>query len=124
MVEKGVNYKPKPVGNGRTPSPPQGYFKPAPAEIRYGNLRFLITDRPTDFTMVQFIEVSHSLVTHSSHEVTQAPGLFTRFFSQELKKHQANDVVRVCEPSYKTDLLEKEKITVHVSALLELFSLC
>lgn len=32
-------------------------YKPAPAEIHYGNMRFLITDRPTDFTINQFIEV-------------------------------------------------------------------
>ena len=31
---------------------------------------------------------------------------------QELKRHNAQAVVRVCEPSYKTDLLEKEGITV------------
>ncbi|KAF0291129.1 Protein tyrosine phosphatase type IVA 1 [Amphibalanus amphitrite] len=30
----------------------------------------------------------------------------------ELKRHNAQAVVRVCEPSYKTDLLEKEGITV------------
>ena len=31
---------------------------------------------------------------------------------QELKRHNAQSVVRVCEPSYKTDLLEKEGIAV------------
>lgn len=41
----------------RTPSPPS-YYKPAPAEIQYGNMRFLITDRPTDYTIAQYLEVS------------------------------------------------------------------
>jgi len=54
------------------PSPT--YYKPAPSEIQYGKLRFLITDRPSDHTITQFIE--------------------------ELEKHRARAVVRVCEPSY------------------------
>lgn len=61
-------------------------YKPAPAEIQYGNLRFLITDRPTDFTINQFIE--------------------------ELRKHEAKDVVRVCEPTYRTDVLKAQGISV------------
>jgi protein tyrosine phosphatase type 4A len=62
------------------------YYKPAPAEIRYGNMRFLITDRPTDYTINQFIE--------------------------ELKKHNCREVVRVCEPTYQTGPLEKANIDV------------
>ncbi|MFH4975487.1 hypothetical protein AB6A40_002196 [Gnathostoma spinigerum] len=50
------------------------YFKPAPSEIQYGRMRFLITDRPTDSTIKNFIE--------------------------ELSKHNARAVVRVCEPTY------------------------
>lgn len=30
--------------------------KPAPSEINYGKMRFLITDRPTDYTIVQYID--------------------------------------------------------------------
>lgn len=60
--------------------------RPAPSEIEYKNMRFLIMDRPTDANMTVFIE--------------------------ELKKHNAKDVVRVCEPTYKTDLLQKEGIRV------------
>lgn len=73
-------------GTPRTPSPPSNFYKPAPAEIAFGRMRFLITDRPTDFTINQFIE--------------------------ELRKHNVKDVVRVCEPSYRTEPLEKVGISV------------
>lgn len=49
-------------------------------------MRFLITDRPTDQTIANFIE--------------------------ELKKHNVKDVVRVCEPTYKLEELHKEGIDV------------
>ncbi|OZC06523.1 hypothetical protein X798_06491 [Onchocerca flexuosa] len=52
------------------------YFKPAPSEIQYGKMRFLITDRPSDLTINTYIE--------------------------ELEKHNARAVVRVCEPTYAT----------------------
>ncbi|EYC45096.1 hypothetical protein Y032_0439g1501 [Ancylostoma ceylanicum] len=32
------------------------YFKPAPSEILYGRMRFLITDRPSDSSIHAFIE--------------------------------------------------------------------
>lgn len=60
--------------------------KPEPAEIAFKNMRFLITDRPTDASMDRFIE--------------------------ELRKHNAKEVVRVCEPTYDTTRLEKEGIHV------------
>jgi len=44
-------------------------------------------DRPTDATLPTFIK--------------------------ELKKRKVKDVVRVCEPTYKTDLLAKENVEVH-----------
>jgi len=37
---------------------------------------------------------------------------------QELKKRGAKDVVRVCEPTYKTDKLDLEGISVTVSSPL------
>lgn len=61
-------------------------IRPAPSEIEYKGMRFLITDRPTEATLAAYVE--------------------------ELKRHNAGAVVRVCEPTYKTDLLEKEKISV------------
>ena len=32
--------------------------KPEPAEILFGQMRFLITDRPSDSTMDKYVEVS------------------------------------------------------------------
>lgn len=34
------------------------------------------------------------------------------YLSQELNKHGVQDVVRVCEPTYKTDELKKAGISV------------
>jgi len=61
-------------------------IRPAPSEIEYKSMRFLITDRPTEATLPSYVE--------------------------ELKRHNAAAVVRVCEPTYKTDLLEQEGIAV------------
>lgn len=58
--------------------------KPEPAEIEYKNMRFLITECPKDATLDRFIE--------------------------ELKKHNAKDVVRVCDPTYKSERLKQEGI--------------
>ncbi|KRX92927.1 Protein tyrosine phosphatase type IVA 3 [Trichinella pseudospiralis] len=71
--------------NHRT-TPPNNYYKPAPAEISYGHMRFLITDRPSDATMGQFLE--------------------------ELKRHQVHIVVRVCEPTYSVEELKQHGIEV------------
>lgn len=60
--------------------------KPDPAEITYKNMRFLITDRPNDANIDRYIG--------------------------ELKKHNAQDVVRVCESSYSTAKLQQEGIRV------------
>lgn len=64
----------------------QKIIRPAPSEISYKEMRFLITDRPTDQTIPNFIE--------------------------ELKKHGVKDVVRVCEPTYKVEEMRKEGIEV------------
>lgn len=61
-------------------------IRPAPAEIAYKNMKFLITDRPTDSTIQNYI--------------------------MELKRHNCLDVVRVCEPTYKVSELESEGIRV------------
>lgn len=64
----------------------QKLMRPGPSEIVYKNMKFLIMDRPTDATIPTFIE--------------------------ELKKKKVKEVVRVCEPTYKTDDLEKHDIKV------------
>ncbi|XP_075225066.1 protein-tyrosine phosphatase 4A family member PRL-1 [Lycorma delicatula] len=61
-------------------------IRPPPCEIEYKNMKFLITDRPTDQNI-------HSYIL-------------------ELKKHKVKDVVRVCEPTYKVEELKTEGITV------------
>lgn len=61
-------------------------IRPAPARIEHKGMKFLITDRPSDTTIQSYI--------------------------MELKKNNVCTVVRVCEPSYKTDELKNEHITV------------
>ncbi|XP_016983155.1 PRL-1 phosphatase [Drosophila gunungcola] len=61
-------------------------LRPAPALIEYKGMKFLITDRPSDITISHYV--------------------------MELKKNNVNTVVRVCEPSYNTDELETQGITV------------
>ncbi|KAF8770002.1 Protein tyrosine phosphatase type IVA 1 like protein [Argiope bruennichi] len=73
----------------------QKLMRPGPSEIVFKNMRFLIMDRPTDATINTFIE--------------------------ELKKKNVTEVVRVCEPTYKTDVLEKHGIKV-LYLVLNLFS--
>ncbi|KTF90532.1 hypothetical protein cypCar_00036398 [Cyprinus carpio] len=60
--------------------------RPAPVEVCYKNMRFLITHNPTNSTLSSFIE--------------------------DLKKYGATTVVRVCEITYDKTPLEKDGITV------------
>ncbi|CAG5131966.1 unnamed protein product [Candidula unifasciata] len=60
--------------------------RPEPAEICHKNMRFLITDRPTDANLDKFL--------------------------LELQKHGVKDVVRVCEPTYSKDKLAENGIRV------------
>ncbi|KAK9506948.1 hypothetical protein O3M35_008792 [Rhynocoris fuscipes] len=57
-------------------------IRPPPCEIQYKNMKFLITDRPTDQNIHNYI------------------------------LHKVKDVVRVCEPTYKIDELNSEGISV------------
>nr|XP_020727860.1 protein tyrosine phosphatase type IVA 1-like isoform X1 [Odocoileus virginianus texanus] len=59
---------------------------PAPVEVTYRNMRLLITYNPTNATLSKFIE--------------------------ELKKYGVTTIVRVCEATYDTTLVEKEGIHV------------
>jgi len=54
--------------------------------VEYNDMRFLIMDRPSKANLDKFVE--------------------------ELKKCGVNDVIRVCEPTYDTELLTKEGISV------------
>ncbi|XP_025778534.1 protein tyrosine phosphatase type IVA 3 isoform X2 [Puma concolor] len=60
--------------------------RPAPVEVSYKRMRFLITHNPTNATLSTFIE--------------------------DLKKYGATTVVRVCEVTYDKAPLEKDGITV------------
>uniref|UniRef100_A0A9J7Z6U6 Tyrosine specific protein phosphatases domain-containing protein n=1 Tax=Cyprinus carpio carpio TaxID=630221 RepID=A0A9J7Z6U6_CYPCA len=60
--------------------------RPAPVEVCYKNMRFLITHNPTNASLSSFIE--------------------------DLKKYGATTVVRVCEITYDKTPLEKDGITV------------
>nr|6WUS_B Chain B, Protein tyrosine phosphatase type IVA 1 [Mus musculus] len=62
------------------------HHHPAPVEVTYKNMRFLITHNPTNATLNKFIE--------------------------ELKKYGVTTIVRVCEATYDTTLVEKEGIHV------------
>lgn len=55
--------------------------------ISYKNMNFLILDCPTDNTLPQYLK--------------------------EFKRNRVTDVVRVCEPTYNTELLSENNITVH-----------
>ncbi|EDL23878.1 mCG1031871 [Mus musculus] len=59
---------------------------PAPVEVTYKNMIFLITHNPTNATLNKFIE--------------------------ELKKYGVTTIVRVCEATYDTTLVKKEGICV------------
>ncbi|XP_008574450.1 PREDICTED: protein tyrosine phosphatase type IVA 1-like isoform X2 [Galeopterus variegatus] len=59
---------------------------PAPVEVTYKNMRFLIAHSPTNATLNKFIE--------------------------ELKKCGVTTIVRVCEATYDATLVEKEGIHV------------
>ncbi|XP_033058189.1 protein tyrosine phosphatase type IVA 3 [Trachypithecus francoisi] len=60
--------------------------RPAPVEVSYKHMRFLITHNPTNATLSTFIE--------------------------DLKKYGATTVVRVCEVTYDKTPLENDGITV------------
>ena len=60
--------------------------RPDPVEVTYRNMRFLITHNPTNATLSKFIE--------------------------ELKKYGVTTILRVCEVTYDTTLVEKEGIHV------------
>ncbi|KAF7467166.1 Hypothetical predicted protein [Marmota monax] len=60
--------------------------RPAPVEVTYKNMRFLNAHNPTNATLNKFIE--------------------------ELKKYGVTTIVRVCEATYDTTLVEKEGIHV------------
>lgn len=72
--------------NSNSNMPQARATRPAPCEIEYKNMRFLITEQPSDKNIGNFIE--------------------------ELSRHNAKDVVRVCTPTYSTTELTTHGIQV------------
>lgn len=81
-------------------------IRPAPALIEFKGMKFLITDRPSDSNIQNYIVVNISKLIFSFFNIN-------KFCFQELKKNNVGTVVRVCDPSYKTDELESQGISVH-----------
>jgi len=65
---------------------PNYFFLTNPSEIKFGKMKFLITDQPHETTLETFIK--------------------------ELERHKTKAVVRVCEPTYHTDILKSHGIDV------------
>jgi len=61
-------------------------IRPAPAEIEYRNMRFLITEQPQDNTMENYIKI--------------------------LMEHKVTHLVCATDPTYKTDELVKSGVSV------------
>jgi protein tyrosine phosphatase type 4A len=70
-----------------SPQTAHNYFVPSPvSEIKFGKMRFLITDRPTDMSLDSFIK--------------------------ELEKHNTKAIVRVCDSTYNDDIVKSHGIDV------------
>lgn len=89
-------------------------IRPAPARIEFKGMKFLITDRPSDSNIQNFIVVSiiNNESTESNYRKLKSSFEFFFIDLQELKKNNVSTVVRVCEPSYKIDELESQGISV------------
>lgn len=114
--------------------------RPAPVEVCYKNMRFLITHNPTNATLSSFIEVRDLSYIYNTHMKDNkimntlfwktdlkhwfsfllycvcgtSHSLLDLVFFQDLKKYGATTVVRVCEITYDKTPLEKDGITVMV----------
>ncbi|XP_076157897.1 protein tyrosine phosphatase type IVA 3 isoform X1 [Alosa pseudoharengus] len=94
--------------------------RPAPVEVCYKNMRFLITHNPTNSTLNSFIEVRHFSspppvlrpLASLPLLLPRAPPLPPAVHPPDLKKYGATTVVRVCEVTYDKAPLEKDGITV------------
>lgn len=87
-------------------------IRPAPARIEYKGMKFLITDRPSDTNIQNYIVVSIDFPTIAIRKRLHFTHFSILIVQQELKKNNVSTVVRVCEPSYQTDELESQGIAV------------
>ena len=108
-----------PTGSARAPpnssSSTRSINPNGPVMVEHNNMKFLITDRPTNATLPQFIEVRAVQFGNVGFIWLSHLKLVNFLIMQELKKYKAHVVVRVCEPTYNTEALAKEGITVVVS---------
>lgn len=83
-VNDGAVYKPRLSHASPILAKNLTYFKPALSEIKFGKMRFLLTDRPrpSEFALENFVK--------------------------ELKRNKVKTVVRVCEPTYSKEYLKKQ----------------
>uniref|UniRef100_A0A8I5N6V7 Protein tyrosine phosphatase type IVA 3 n=3 Tax=Catarrhini TaxID=9526 RepID=A0A8I5N6V7_PAPAN len=99
--------------------------RPAPVEVSYKHMRFLITHNPTNATLSTFIEGAWTLDTEPGALQKMAVPLTAETLEitagcirkigeniMDLKKYGATTVVRVCEVTYDKTPLEKDGITV------------
>jgi hypothetical protein len=85
--------------------------------IEYKTAHFLITDRPSDAIIEDYVKVRTLPRARwdGVRTYTDSPSLWSP--TQVLKAQDVAAVVRVCEPSYSTAPLEKAGITVYVRVL-------
>ena len=86
----------------------QDFTYPSVSEVRYKDLRFLITDSPDDENIQSFTEVEN-------HERKKSVFFYVQFFfSRACLKYGVTAVVRVSEKTYDTKPLEAAGIKVYV----------
>ncbi|KAM6334901.1 protein tyrosine phosphatase type IVA 2 isoform 1-T3 [Alca torda] len=97
--------------------------RPAPVEITYENMRFLITHNPTNATLSKFIEFTGCVLKlpynpkivrdfRCQNLSMKYDTCLGRTMGSELKKYGVRTLVRVCDATYDQAPIEKEGIQV------------
>lgn len=95
--------------------------RPAPVEITYECMRFLITHNPTNSQLVKFTEVRIKMgAVHMNSNIKYRVKADIDVF-QELKSFGVQTLVRVCDATYDKTPVEKEGIEVLVRFVINLF---
>lgn len=87
----------------------QDFTYPSVTEVRYKDLRFLITDSPDDENMPSFTEVCRRKTPFDADD----------FSFQACLKYDVTAVVRVSEKTYDTKPLESAGMKVYVRSIAE-----
>ncbi|KAG8143016.1 putative Protein tyrosine phosphatase type IVA 2-like protein [Naja naja] len=96
--------------------------RPAPVEITYETMRFLITHNPTNATLTKFTEVRGVSIygvlklvkVLRDGEMERRKKKAYQKKKKELKKYGVTTLVRVCDATYDKAPVEKEGIQVLV----------